>query len=306
MNHVLDIRGPVFPLPTPFDEDGSLDLPGLERYAAFLADSGAETLMVTVGTSRFGLLTIDEMLAVNEAAVRGAGNGARVVVTTPSHGPLAQARAFVEHAADAGAAGILAVYPDRLYTEDAVCDWFGAVARGAGLPVLVHLEPIRGGRAAYAPRTSPSLDLVRRIAALPGVCGMKEESNAPGLTYAYNRHLPREFTVIGGAGGMRAHLTARMWGQPAYLASIGSFAPRLELGFHAALERGDLDAAKAVVFGKEEPFFAVAVELGWHVALKEAMASRGLMQPWERAPMARLTPGERERLAAVTPGEDGA
>jgi dihydrodipicolinate synthase/N-acetylneuraminate lyase len=71
--------------------------------------------------------------------------------------------------------------------------------------------------------------------------------------------------------------------------------PEVELAFYSALEIGDYKTAQGIVFEKEEPFFDAAVKVGWHLALKEAMESKGLMAAWERRPMARLS-GQDQKL----------
>jgi 4-hydroxy-tetrahydrodipicolinate synthase len=56
------IRGPVFPIVIPFTENEDVDYEGLHRYVEFLVNGGARVLLLTVGTSRFNLLTSQEML----------------------------------------------------------------------------------------------------------------------------------------------------------------------------------------------------------------------------------------------------
>ncbi|GAB7081852.1 dihydrodipicolinate synthase family protein [Megalodesulfovibrio paquesii] len=295
------VEGPVFPLPVPFGEDGSLDLDGLAGYVRYLIDAGARTVMTTIGTSRFSLLTEAEMLAVNETAVQAAAGRATVIVTTPPAGPLARAREFVHHAATIGAAAILSVFPDRYYGEEAAYEYTRAVAENSPLPILLHLAPIPNGFGG-APYV-PSVALLRRLAALPAVAGMKEESHSPAMSYAYNRQLGQDLCIIGGAGGMRAYLTASLWGQPAYLVGIGNVVPAIELEFFEAVRTGRLDRARAIVFEVEEPFFETACRHGWHLSLKAALAGRGLMPPWERAPMP--MPGQtiRDELVHLLPAD---
>lgn len=293
------VHGPVFPVPVPFVEDGGVDLDGLAGYVRHLVGAGVQTLMTTIGTSRFALLTVEEMRAVNETVVQAAAGRAAVIVTTPPAGPLAQAREFVRHAASIDASAILSVFPDRYYGEDAVFEYVRALAADSPIPILLHLAPIPNGLGG-APYV-PTVALVRRLAGLPTVAGMKEESHSPAMSYAYNRQLGQELCIIGGAGGMRAYLTASLWGQPAYLVGIGNVVPSIELEFYEALRAGRLDRARALVFEVEEPFFDAACRHGWHLSLKAALAGRGLMLPWERAPMPMLGEAARAELFHLLP-----
>ncbi len=99
---------------------------------------------------------------------------------------------------------------------------------------------------------------------------------------------------------MAAHLDARQYSQVAYLAGIGNFAPAVELKFARLLAAGRSDEARAIVEDYEKPFFDIAVNLGWHPALREAMAMADLCPPFERQPMMRLATEDRRKLEAIT------
>ena len=290
------IKGPVFPIPTPFTRDERVDYHALSGYVDWLIGQGAQTIMVTVGTSRFSLLSEDEMRQVNKTVTEAVDKRAFTIVTTPPSTSQATAVKFVEHAAGIGADAILGVYPERFYSEDAVFDFFAALSKAADIGVMIHLSPIPAGTVSVPNPYQYSPDLVQRIADLPNMVGMKEESNNPALIYAHNRGLRNRFCVIGGAGCMRAYMTASVWEQPAYLVGIGNFTPKTELAFFDALERGDTDAAREIVDRKEKPFFNAAIKMGWHPALKEAMHICGLMPPWERAPLTRVSEADRETI----------
>lgn len=291
-----NVKGPVFPVPTPFDREGRVDYTGLEQYVNFLLEKNVQTLMVTVGTSRFDVLTVEEMKKVNETVVRAAEGRAVTIVTTPPRGPTFQAVEFAEHAETVGADGILAVYPDRYYTDDSLYEFFKEIAGSCAIGVLIHLMPITAGRVGIGAKVHYSPELVERIAAVENMVGMKEESHDQGLVYKYNRLFRDRFLIIGGAGGMRAYLTAYQWGQPAYLVGLGNVFPEIEMAFYSALSQGDNEGARRIVFENEGPFFDEAVNVGWHPALKEAMAITGIMEPWERSPMGRLKRDDRERI----------
>lgn len=291
-----NVKGPVFPIPTPFTEDGHVDYQGIETYVQFLLEKKARTLMVTVGTSRFDVLTVDEMKKVNETVVKAIRGHAVTMVTTPTYGPTSQAVDFAMHAEDIGADSILAVYPERYYSDEDVFHFFEDIAGACSIGVLIHLMPIRPGRFGVGTQVHYSPDLVARITALENVVGIKEESHDQGLAYKYTRLFGHQIVVIGGAGGMRAYLAAYQWGQPAYLVGIGNFVPEIELAFYAALEKGDYEGAHRIVFDKEEPFFDASVRVGWHLALKEALDYKGLMPAWERRPMARLSDQDQKLI----------
>lgn len=293
------VKGPVFPIPTPFTENGDVDYEGLRRYVEFLLSQGTRTVMVTVGTSRFDVLTFEEMKKINETVAQTAKGKAIVIVTTPTKGPTLQAIDFTNHAESIGADGILAVFPDRFYYENDVYRYFVDIAKSCSVGVLIHLMSIPAGRAGLGPQMHYSPELVERIVAIDNVVGLKEESHDQGLSYRYCRGLADKTVLIGGAGGMRDYLTKHHWGQQAYLVGIGNFVPKLEIDFYKALIQGDYDTARKIIFEYEEPFFAAAVRVGWHLALKEALAYADLMEPWERLPVSRLKDDDRNEIINV-------
>lgn len=294
------VVGTVVPVLAMFEENGALDETATADYVEFLIGSGVGTIMCTVGTSRYDVLTAPEMLRVNQIVAQAARKRANVIVTTPSIGPTVQAVEFVEAASKDGADAIIAVYPDRYYGDEPIVGFFEDICNASGIGVMIHEMPIRAGRAFEAPSKQYSTALVERLLALPQCVGLKEESGDAGQVEKLNTMFAKRCAVIGGRGGMAAHLAARQYGQVTYLASIGNLAPSVELEFSRLVGEGSFDAAQTIVTEYEKPFFDVAVDLGWHLALREAMAMVGVCPPFERRPMLRIDRNQRRQLEAAT------
>ena len=294
------VIGTVVPVLAMFRQDGALDETAIADYVEFLIGAGVGTLMCTVGSSRYDVMTATEMLRVNQIVAQTAAGRAVVIVTTPSNGPTSQAVDFARAAASDGADAILAVYPDRFYGEEPIARFFEDVCAATDAGVMIHEMPIRAGRAFEAPSVQYSSRLVELILGSSNAVGLKEESGDAEIIRQLNRNFAGLGAVVGGRGGMAAHLAAREHGQIAYLASIGNFAPAIELEFANLVAAGKPEQAQAIVTDFEKPFFDVAVDLGWHLALREAMAMAGLCPPHERRPMLRMGPAERRSLEAVT------
>jgi dihydrodipicolinate synthase/N-acetylneuraminate lyase len=126
---------------------------------------------------------------------------------------------------------------------------------------------------------------------------MKEECMDGGYAYKLHRRLHDKCAIIG-AGAMRNYMRDFHAGAKANLVGIGSFFPRVEMAFQDALKSGDIEFAHRIVRDYEDPYFDVAVELGWHTQLKETLHILGLMPPHERAPLPRLNGEQRARLHA--------
>ena len=59
---------------------------------------------------------------------------------------------------------------------------------------------------------------------------------------------------------------------------------------------GDIERAHSIARRYEDPYFDVAVGLGWHVQLKEMLSIFDLMPPHERPPLPRLSQAQQTRL----------
>ena len=290
------VQGPVFPILTLFNNDGALDEVGMADYVEFLISQGVKNVMCTVGTSRFDVLTTDEMMRVNQIVVEAAAKRVVTIVTTPSYGPTSSAIQFAQHAAKIGADAIIGVYPDRYYGDDSIVDFFKAITASSDIGVMIHEMPIRAGRSTEAPSAHYSSALLEKILSIDNMVGLKEESGDIKLIEHINLTYSEKVAVIGGRGGMNAYKSATQFGQKSYLVGIGNFLPKLEIDFANHIKNGELDAADNIINNIEKPFFDVTVKLGWHIALKAAMSIKGLCQPYERSPIRGLTSIEHAEL----------
>lgn len=292
------IRGPVFPIPIPFAADESVDYDALRRYARFLVEHEAPVLLLTVGTSRFNLLTRDEMLAANETVADAVAGRAVVVAAGPGpfSGSTRENAAFARQARDAGADAILLVYPERWYGDDPVVDFFSDVAASADLGIMIHAVAMRDGFGGMHARRLMDADLLERIAGIDNLVGVKEENGDRAAYEAILERLNARIPIIGAGGAMRRFIKDARMGAYTYLVGIGSFRPDLAVRFYRHVMAGEIGEAEAIAGAYEDPYFAQAVAYGWHRALKETMHILDVMPAYERAPLDRLKPEDREAL----------
>ncbi|MDH3692683.1 MAG: dihydrodipicolinate synthase family protein [Gammaproteobacteria bacterium] len=291
------IRGPVFPILTPFTEKTfEVDHEALRRYVEFLIGEGANNILVTVGTSRFNLLSIEEMKSVNKTVVHAVNERAIAIVAGPQEGSLHQNLEFANHAAEIGADGLIVMYPERFYGDQAIFGFYKEISERSEVPILIHEMPMRDGFG--GPPVQYSLDLLDRLTDLSNIGGIKEECMQPAYTYRILRKIAEKTAIIG-AGSMRNYLRDCHAGANAYLVGIGSFLPKLALEFYQFIGDQDFVAAENIVRNNEDPYFDFAVSLGWHRALKQTLNAMGLMPGIERPPLLGLDEEERIRLSEV-------
>lgn len=299
MNKLDKITGPVIPLPTPFTASYEVDYRALDGYVRFLADSGIRNVMTTVGTSRFSLLTEEEVKKVNETVVRAAAGKIITIVANPQVGSTSKAIGYAKHAESIGADFFLAYFPERFYGDDNTFDFYKAINDSVDKTgILLHEMPMRNGYGAG--NVQHSLNLLERLIALPNIAGLKEEALDAEYSNQIVSQLKDKAIIIGAGGGMSRYFKRDYaLGAKAYLGGIGNFEPQLELDFFAFMMKGDLEKAGRIVNEIELPYFDKTVPIGWHPSLKCALALKGLLPEYERPPMKQIRGDEKETLRKV-------
>lgn len=132
---------------TPFNSDLSLNLPMVEKQAAYLAENGVSGAFVC-GTTGEGLsLTIAERMQVAEKWVAAAPKNLRVIVHV-GHSSASEGKALAVHAQKIGAYAVAAIGPTffRATTLKQLLDYCVEIASGSpSLPFYYYHMPSMTG-----------------------------------------------------------------------------------------------------------------------------------------------------------------
>jgi 4-hydroxy-tetrahydrodipicolinate synthase len=159
------LRGISAVMVTPFDEQGEVDLAGVEATADFLVRGGMRTIVPLGNTGEFYGLTTAESRAVVEATISAVAGRAAVVVGV-GLSPI-EAGTAAEHAAASGADAVMVHQPANPYvTGEGLCAYYASVAERSGLPLVPYVKT-----------PGLKLDDLIRIASLPAVVGVKHAVN---------------------------------------------------------------------------------------------------------------------------------
>ncbi|RBO93925.1 4-hydroxy-tetrahydrodipicolinate synthase [Nocardia puris] len=162
------LQGIFVPLVTPFAADGSVAWDALESLARSVLDAGASGLVALGTTAEVAALEPDERRGVIDLCARVcAVSGAALIVGVGGNDTRTSAGAVAELAAWSHVSA--AMVPVPYYTrpsEAGVVAHFAQVAAASPVPVVAYHIPYRTGRTLGA-------ESMRRIAALPGVVGVK-------------------------------------------------------------------------------------------------------------------------------------
>lgn len=133
--------------PTPFAEDGSLDLPGMRRVIDCMVDQDVDGICILANFSEQFLLSDEERAILTRVSLEQAAGRVPVIVTI-SHFSTQVAEARAREAAAQGAAMVMMMPPYHgalLRTdEEATFEHFARVGAAGGIPIMVQDAPISG------------------------------------------------------------------------------------------------------------------------------------------------------------------
>lgn len=276
---------------TPFDAEGELNLPVVEKQAELLLRDGVNAVFIGGSTGESHSLTIAERLALAERwSAVAKGSPLRIVVHVGSN-CLADARTLAQQGQKLGVAAISALAPSyfKPRTLDVLIDCCRMVASAASA-VPFYFYDIPGMTGVQFPMPD-YLELAEKR--IPTLAGIKFSN--PDLM-AYQRCL-------------RSH-SGRFdipWGTDEYLLSalavggiggVGSsynFASPIYNRLIAAFGKGDLTEAR------EEQFRSVQIihllgEFGYMAAARAVMEMLGVPVGPPRLPHSSLAPGQANEL----------
>ena len=167
------IPGPVFAIPTPFENSsGDISLPAQRDFLHFLHERKARSIVVNGSTGEFSSLTAAERNKAFQAA-RACFTG--YVINNISSTSYREANAFARASAGADALLILPPYYFTQVTEEGLIDFFRHALNGVDIPVYLYNFPRNVNIAITAALCARLRD------ACPVIVGVKDSSgDLPG------------------------------------------------------------------------------------------------------------------------------
>jgi len=302
LSHQLDLKGLIPAIAVPFNDDYSIDAPGLTRFARWLAGQrGIKALMTNGHTGEVFSLTPAERAEVTRITAAAVEGRVPVISSIVCEGVIdAQEQALLAKAAGASA---LDVMPPHHWLRfgfrpQHVIDYFTAIGEASGLPLVVHVYP------AWT-KASFSSELLAELARLKHVHAFKIG------TREMNKYA-RDLKAIRAAAPDKALLTCHdeyllasmVQGVDGALVGFASLIPNLIQDLLDAVAKGDLaqamkvqgmiDPLKEAVYGDGEPTGEA------HACMKAAMAAAGIFDhATVRPPTIAPSPSELARIEAA-------
>jgi proline racemase len=176
-------EGVYVAMATPFGPDGAVDLEGLARNCQRLIAAGVHGIVPCGSLGEYEALADDERAGVVKTTIDAAAGGAEVVPGV-SGKSAAEARRWVEAAADLGCRAVMCLPPTaHAPTPDEVIAHFAEVAR-PGLDVIAYNNP-------FSTRVDLTPALLARLAEIDAVVAVKEFSQDIRRVAAIRQAAPR-------------------------------------------------------------------------------------------------------------------
>jgi len=281
----------IYPaVPTAFTAGGALDLGAQAEIVEWLLSCRVHGIFGIGSQGESFSLSFDERSSLTRAFVQAVRGRAPLMIGTGAVTTAETVRLSRDAEANgADALSVITPYFVKL-TQAEVAAHYRAVLEAVRIPVLGYTNPARTGNT-VTPATAAAL-----AREFPHFAGIKDSTGDLSQTLAYAAVCPPGFAVFVGRDTLIfSALVNRLAGA---VAATASAAPELAVGIYDAVQRGDLEDARAL-----QARLAVlrdAFELGsFPVVVKEAMELRGVRVGPARLPVAPLPPATREQLRVM-------
>jgi len=293
------------PLPTPFTQDGALDLDALRANVEQLNPIGLSGYLALGSNSEAVHVTPEEASQVYATVCQAAAPDKIVIGGT---GQLST-RATIEmtqRAAEAGCAAALIVTPfyyKNSMTAEALRAHYHAVADVSPIPVMIYNVPANTGFT-IAP------NIIADIAQHPNVIGLKDSAGdinqlAEAVRLTRRKHSERseaeskaanEFAVFSGNYG--AMLPGLTFGIVGAILAVANIAPAECAQIFSLFKQGQIEAAGELHLRLLPVARAVTSQFGVP-GLKAAMTLLGYRGGWPRLPLLSLGAGPQAELEKI-------
>lgn len=254
-------------MPTPFTNEGELDLPSLERLTDFLIGLGVDGLVVLGVLGEAHKLTDDERDAVLAATVSAAAGRVPVYAGAGGAG-TAMAVERGRRMLAGGAAGLM-VAPPPVQNDAVILTFYQRHDEALGAPLILHDYPavtgisLDAGLVAQMHETLPSVVVIK----------LEETPSLPKVSKL--RELGSNIGIVGGLGGSFL-LEELMRGADGIMTGLSY--PELLVKIVEAWNAGDVETAKRTFYGAS-PLLRYEFQPGIGLAIrKEVYRMRGAIE----------------------------
>ena len=292
------LEGVIVALLTPVDREGRVDHGALRQLVERVTSRGVAGVSPLGSTGEGYSLGLDQRLAVVDTVAGSVPAGMPVIPGVFAHNheqAVAEIAAYADHGGTAVLAAPPCYYPLRAAEQEA---YFSQLADATALPLVMYNIPAYT-KVQIAPAVAAAL------AAHPRVAGLKDSGRdfgyAAGLLDAVKAAgAAADFSVLTGTDSML--VSYMLAGARGTICASANVVPEVVLAVYEAVRAGKLDEALRLETRLRQVQAAFGIGAP-PAAVKAAVASSGVGEPWLVPPRLPLTDAETaqlvERLTAL-------
>jgi 4-hydroxy-tetrahydrodipicolinate synthase len=275
-------------LPTPFDDNGGIDLAAFAKLCERQIEAGVSAIVVGETAGEASTLTPAEHDSIVRAAVEIARGRVRVIAGAGSNS-TSQAIELTRRAEAASADAVLSVVPYYNKPMQAgIYAHFRAIAGSTTLPIILHDIPSRTIR-------ELSDDTLARLAELRQFIGLRDGTGDLARPQHLRSLLPSGFRLLSGDDATALAFVAN--GGDGCISVISNVAPGLCQAIFSSFRQGRLQTARYLQ-NRLAPLTASLTKES-PAALKYALCLLGFMRPNTRLPIVELADSAKGEVASA-------
>ena len=290
---MIKLQGAFTAMVTPMNPDGSVDYDGLRKNVKFQLQQGIDGLVPLGTTAETPTLDEDEedeiiKVVFEEVRTFEKSTGKKIpLVLGAGSNNTRDAVKYCQRAKKAGADAALVVTPYyNKPSKEGIFRHFEACSK-VGIPILVYNIQGRTG-------TNIPTDVLKRIADLPNICGVKEASgniNQMMEVIQQVKSAHPDFAVLSGDDGLTLPLISV--GGDGIISVVSNLAPKAVTELANTALKGDFAEARKMHY-RLLPFFKAAFVDGNPTSIKYAMNVKGLPAGTVRLPLVEVTDSAKD------------
>ena len=287
--HVSKLSGYAPALPTPFDDDGKIDIAAFEQFCGRQVRAGATALVVCGTTGEAPTLTPVEHTKLIQVAVAVA-HGQVPVIAGAGSNSTAHAIELTQDAEAAGADAILSVVPYyNKPTQAGLYEHFRAITQSCGLPIILYDVPSR---------TVCGLvdETIARLAEMPRIIGLKDATGDVARPTRLRSLLGPDFRLLTGDDATALGFISQ--GGNGCISVTSNVTPGLCRNMFLACRQGQIASAQRYAIPVAKLTAALFRETS-PAPLKYVLSLLGLVSPKVRLPLVELTTQNKAEIAAL-------
>ncbi len=272
------IQGSLVAIVTPMHVDGSLDLPGLRKLIDWHIAEGTDGIVIVGTTGESPTVSVEEHCELIRITVEHTAKRIPIIAGTGGNS-TSEAIELTRYAKEVGADASLLVVPYyNRPTQEGMYQHFKKIAESVDLPAILYNVP---GRTV----ADMNNETILRLAAIPGIVGVKDATGNIGRGSDLIRLAPSSFAVY--SGDDPTAMALMFCGGKGNISVTANIAPRAMHDLCAAAMAGEVADAVAVNNRMLPLHNKLFVEPN-PVPLKWAMHELGLIDSGMRLPLVPL------------------